>query len=393
MARTMPPPGRSGGGARTSAASLAAAAAGAVTGDRFPCEQCGAILTYAPGTSELVCAYCGHRNRIAEPAVEIVENDLRAALERGLAQAPTEEKRTVKCGACAAEFTLPADRHAGTCPFCGSTAVTDTGASRRIKPAALLPFAIGEAEAQGRLRTWLSGLWFAPSKLRQYARGSGRLTGMYLPYWTYDSRTETDYAGQRGTIYHVPVQVRVVRDGNVAYETRMVQKVRWTPVRGHVSRFFDDVLVLASRSLPSWMTDRLEPWDLQDLRAYTEAYLSGFQSEAYQVTLDEGFAVAQAKMRAALQMDVMADIGGDLQRIDRMEVIHEAPSFKHVLLPIWLAAYVFGGRSYRLCINGRTGEVQGERPWSVWKLLGLAVLIAIAVAIVALVYGNVPRGY
>ena len=77
------------------------------------------------------------------PAVEIVENDLRSALERGLAEAPTEEKRTVKCGACAAEFTLGADRHAGTCPFCGSSAVTDTGASRRIKPAAMLPFAIG----------------------------------------------------------------------------------------------------------------------------------------------------------------------------------------------------------------------------------------------------------
>ena len=293
----MPPPGSAGGGRKASAASLAAAsmaaaraAKGAVTtNDRFPCEQCGAVLTYAPGTSELVCAYCGHRNHIVEPSVEIVENDLRAALERGLAEAPTEEKRTVKCGVCAAEFTLETDRHAGTCPFCGSSAVTDTGASRKIKPAALLPFAIDEAEAQGRLRSWLQGLWFAPSKLKQYARGSGRLAGMYIPYWTYDSRTETDYSGLRGTFYMVPVQVRVVRNGRASVETQMVQKVRWAPASGHVSRAFDDVLVLASRSLPSWITDGLEPWDLQDLRAYTSSYLSGFQSEAYQVPLDEAF--------------------------------------------------------------------------------------------------------
>lgn len=384
MRSTLPSSGSSGGGPRASAASLAAG--DAAIGDRFPCEQCGALLTYAPGTSELVCAYCGHRNHIVEAAVEIVENDLRTALERGLAEAPTEEKRTVKCGACAAEFTLGADRHAGTCPFCGSAAVTDTGASRRIKPAAMLPFAIDGNEAQGRLRTWLQGLWFAPSKLKDYARGKGRLVGMYIPYWTYDSRTEADYSGQRGTVYQVPMQVRVMRNGQPSFETRMVQKVRWTPVSGHVSRVFDDVLVLASRSLPSWITDRLEPWDLQDLRPYTESYLSGFESEAYQVPLDEGFGVAQAKMREALQQDVMADIGGDLQRIGRMEVRHGGSTFKHVLLPVWLAAYAFQGRSYRLCINGRTGQVQGERPWSAWKLLGLALLIAVAAAILALVF-------
>jgi hypothetical protein len=350
------------------------------------------VLSYAPGTSELVCAYCGHRNRIVEPVVEIVENDLRAALERGLDQAPTEEKRTVKCGACAAEFTLEAGRHAGSCPFCGSSAVTDTGASRRIKPAALLPFAIDEAEARGRLRSWLQGLWLAPSKLKRYARAPGRLVGMYIPYWTYDSHTETDYAGQRGTVYHQPIQVRVVRDGRPTMETQMVQKVRWTPVRGHVSRIFDDVLVLASDSLPSWITDRLEPWDLQDLRPYAEGYLSGLQSEAYRVTLDAGFGVAQARMRDALQHDVMADIGGDLQRIESMRISHSRSTFKHVLLPVWLAAYAFGGRSYRLCINGRTGEVQGERPWSVWKLLGLALIVAVTVGIVALVYAWAPSG-
>ena len=102
--------------------------------------------------------------------------------------------------------------------------------------------------------------------------------------------------------------------------------------------------------------------------------------------LDEGFGTAQAKMREALQQDVMADIGGDLQRIGRMEVRHGGSTFKHVLLPVWLAAYAFQGRSYLLCINGRTGQVQGERPWSAWKLLGLALLLAVAAAILALVF-------
>ena len=171
----------------------------------------------------------------------------------------------------------------------------------------------------------------------------------------------------------------------------MVEKVRWTPVRGHLSRLFDDVLVLASRSLPSWITDRLEPWDLHDLRAYTEGYLSGFQSEAYQVPLDEGFGVAHGRMRAELQRDVMAAIGGDLQRIDRMEVHHDGPTFKHVLLPVWLAAYRYRGRSFRFVINGRTGEVEGERPYSAAKI---AFAIALALLVAALLaWFQIQQGY
>ena len=41
-----------------------------------------------------------------------------------------------------------------------------------------------------------------------------------------------------------------------------------------------------------------------------------------------------------------------------------------MLLPVWVAAFRFVGRPYRFVVNGRTGEVQGERPWSFWKIAG-----------------------
>ena len=235
---------------------------------RRPCEQCGALLSFRPGTGELVCEYCGHANRIVDRPVEIVEHDLRPALERGLADAPMVDTRTVKCDSCGAEFTLKPDVHAGECPFCAQRVVADPGTHRLIRPAALLPFGIEAREARERVAAWLKGLWFAPTKLKAYARTEGRLAGMYLPYWTYDSFTHTDYTGQQGTIYTEPVRVQAVVNGRRVAQTKMVQKVRWRPARGRVERHFDDVLVLASSALPTWMTDRLEPWDLHDLRPY-----------------------------------------------------------------------------------------------------------------------------
>jgi fatty acid desaturase len=82
------------------------------------------------------------------------------------------------------------------------------------------------------------------------------------------------------------------------------------------------------------------------------------------------------------------DIGGDLQRIERMEVSHFDPTFKHILLPVWLGAFRFGERSYRLCVNGRTGRVQGERPWSAWKLTLLALVVLAALAVFLVLFGG-----
>ncbi|MEZ5824614.1 MAG: hypothetical protein R3C97_07705 [Geminicoccaceae bacterium] len=249
---------------------------------QLTCEQCAAVLSYAPGRNSLECDYCGHVNAIETVPVQIVEQDLEAALQQRGHSAPIEEIQRIRCSSCQASFTFDADQHAGECPFCGQSIVTDTGAHRQIKPQAVLPFEVPEEVARERVRKWLRGLWFAPNRLKRMGQVSGALHGVYLPYWTYDSDTETDYVGRRGEIYMEPVQVRARVNGRDVVQTKMVQKVRWFPARGRVRRHFDDVLVLASQSLPTWMTDRLEPWDLGSLKPYTAHYVTGFQAEGLQ---------------------------------------------------------------------------------------------------------------
>ncbi|HEX6014629.1 MAG TPA: hypothetical protein VFY87_23125, partial [Geminicoccaceae bacterium] len=109
-----------------------------------------------------------------------------------------------------------------------------------------------------------------------------------------------------------------------------------------------------------------------------------------QLPVDQGFARAQAAMREVIAMDIRHDIGGDQQVIDRMEVDEGAPSFKHVLLPVWVAAFRFLGRPYRFVVNGRTGEVHGERPWSAWKIAGTVVLGLVLLLVLALILSGMP---
>lgn len=351
---------------------------------RFPCRQCGAFQTYEPGTDQLRCPHCGAVTPIDSHSRRIEELDWHSHLELAADHRDVEETPSVKCDACGAEFSLAEGIHADRCPFCGSAVVTDTGTSRHLKPNAVLPFAITEAEAKARLRQWLNGLWFAPSDLKRYARQNGRLDGMYVPYWTFDTDTRSTYRGQRGTVYYETVWV-TVRDqrGNTRRVQQQVARVRWTPVSGRVARAFDDVLVLASPTLPTSYTEALEPWDLHDLRGYAEEYLSGFRSEIYRIDLNQGFEIAKVKMAPIIRADIAADIGGDQQRIDHVNTTFEAITFKHVLLPIWLAAYRYRGKPYRFLVNGRTGQIQGERPYS-WVKIAFAVLLAILLLLAVL---------
>jgi ribosomal protein S27E len=335
-------------------------------------------MRFDPASGNMQCDHCGNVtalevNETHVPAIR--ELDFDRALKAQLPSADMEETRVSKCPNCGAEVTFSAEEHAKECPFCATPVVTDTGAHRHIKPRGVLPFVLDEPAARKAMTDWLGKLWFAPNGLQQYARKGRRMEGIYVPYWTFDADTRSAYRGERGTVYYV--SRRVTRNGKT--QTIREAKVRWRPTAGHVARFFDDVLVLASRSLPKRYTDALEPWDLSGLMPYQPEFLAGFRAEAYQVELEAGFTEARAKMDRQIERDVRFDIGGDRQRIHSIDTALSDVTFKHVLLPVWMAAYKYQGKSYRFVVNGQSGRVQGERPWSAWKI-AVAVILGLLVA-------------
>lgn len=350
-------------------------------GHRFPCPACGADLRYAPDKVVLRCDHCGHEEPIPEARGAIEALDLRAAERSELPQGAMETTRVARCASCGAEVEFDAAIHAKECPFCASPMVTDTGLHRHIKPQAQLPFLLTEADARAAMQKWLGRRWFAPSDLTKFARAHRGMDGIYVPYWTYDAETRTEYQGQRGTVHHQTRQVTVMIKGKPQSRMQQVPVVRWTRARGRVARDFENVLVLASRSLPKAYTDALAPWDLSVLSAYDPRFLAGFRAEGYGVPVEEAYGEAREIMNRVIAGDVRRDIGGDQQRIDRMETEIGRLSFRHVLLPVWIAAYRYGGRTYRFVVNGRTGSVAGERPYSKVKI-ALAILLAILAAIV-----------
>ena len=350
---------------------------------RFPCATCGSDLRYAPGTDTLLCDHCGSTEEILSHGSwsrnGLAELDFRKALADQLPQTEMEETRVLDCPNCGANVEFEPDVHAAECPFCATPVVSDTGTHRHIKPKGVLPFLLTEAEARVAMTRWLGSLWFAPNGLLDYARKGRRMQGIYVPFWTYDADTKTRYTGQRGTVYYETRTRRVKIDGKSVTRQEKVARVRWRQVSGRVARFFDDVLVLGSRSLPKKDTDALAPWDLSALEPYQPEFLAGFRAEAYTVPLEEGYTEARDVMERTIRRDVKFDIGGDRQRISSLDTDVSDVTFKHILLPVWLAAYKYRGKTYRFVVNGRTGTVRGDRPWSWWKI-GIVVFFGLLLA-------------
>ena len=340
----------------------------------FPCSACGAQLSFEPGKTHLTCPYCSHEQDIPveKSSADIKEHDYLAALRNpSLVQVADvhESAKEVECTNCGASTLISGT--AGNCPFCDSPMVIKENTEGIIVPESLLPFNIDKEKAKNTFTGWIKSRWFAPNDLVQKAQNEG-MDGVYLPYWTYDSDTRTEYRGERGEHYYVEEEYT---DSDGKTQTRRERKTRWYNAEGRIQRSFDDIMVCASKSLPQNLFDGLEPWPTEKLTPYNPAYLAGFSAERYAISLEEGFGLAERKMDVEIRKAIERDIGGDEQRVHRVDTQHNQITYKLTFLPLWISSFRYKEKVYRFLINAQTGLANGERPYSVMKIAMLVLTI------------------
>ncbi len=346
---------------------------------RFLCENCGANMGFDPEFGGLHCKYCGGVKEVQVSGTveeKSYEEFIRAGAQRLHPMA--EDAMQVQCSSCGAIVNFTPPETATICAFCGAKIVAQPkAADPLVAPHGVLPFSVPTKAAVTSFNKWLSSLWFAPSKLKHLA-DADKLISIYIPYWTYDAATVSDYSGQRGDNY---TEWETYTE-NGRSKQRAVTKIRWSSASGSVDRHFDDVCVPATTSLRREYLDRLEPWDLHDLKPFEPAYLSGHKAEAYRVPLDGGFERFKEIAYTVIYHDCKQDIGGDHQRISSVNTAYSDIHFKHLLLPVYSGGYRFSGTSYQIVVNGRTGVVHGGRPYS-WVKIGALVFAILLILLIA----------
>lgn len=342
----------------------------------YPCENCGSTMAWDPAAGVMACRHCGNRQAVTPAGTAVREH---AFTELALLPAKPVAKlgTAFACPNCNAR--TESDLLSANCQFCGTALVADPAAVERVAPEAVVPFGVSKQQAGDALRQWTSSRRFAPGGLKKVS-GAETFTGSYLPFWTYDSNTVSDYTGERGEHYMATETYTQQINGQSVTQTRMVQKTRWHSAQGRVSRFFDDVLVPGTTKIETKLIGKLEPWELQTAVPFQQNYLAGFQAVRYDIEPEQALESAKAQMAPVIENDCRTDIGGDEQRVHSVNTAYNGLTYKLMFLPVWFLSYRHAGKLFQVMVNAHTGEVVGHRPYSAIKIT-LTVLAALIVIV------------
>lgn len=352
---------------------------------KHPCPECGGDAEWNASKQALACPYCGTivpwTDGENPMGAAIVEHDLETALasvpddSRGL----REEKKSVRCESCRAISVFDPDRAAQRCDFCGSPAIVPVDNLRDlITPESLLPAVIPNTQVRDQLREWYRTRWWAPNKLKRAAL-TDTLHGIYLPYWTFDAHVDADWTAESGYHYYVTEHYT---DANGKSQSRQVRKTRWEHSAGSLSHFFDDDAVPGTVGVHTALLRKVEPFPtLTDLKPYDPAYVRGWTVERYQVDLRQAADTSRMQMDAVIHQLCEREVPGDTHRNLEVSANYQERTFKHILVPVWLATYTYGSKSFQVVVNGYTGKMAGEHPLS-WVKITLAVLAVVLIILV-----------
>lgn len=354
----------------------------------YPCEACGGELHFDIASQLLKCQHCGNTHELRETDGVVEERDLGTAIAfvrsgRFASAPPVEGEREIVCQNCGGHTTFSGTLTANRCPYCATPIQREDvhEAPERLPVDGVLPFQVDEREAEGLIKAWIHSRWFAPSEFKRYHR-TGSFESVYMAYFTYDADTTTRYRGQRGDHYTVTVG----SGDNRRTETR----VRWTPASGVVHNTFDDLPVFANDGFDRGRIAKLAPWPTEHAQPYSPEFVAGHLCRTYDRDVEQCFPEARHEMEQAIDTTIRRDIGGDQQRVTSSTISWRRTEYKHVLLPIWLLTVIYLGQPFQVYINGVTGEVHGQRPYSRVKIAA-AVVVALLVVIGLLVLWSQAR--
>ncbi|ALG87007.1 hypothetical protein ACH46_17815 [Gordonia phthalatica] len=348
----------------------------------YPCGSCGAALAFNPDQQNLACGSCGTTYPIVvDPKASVSKHDLHATADklRTLA-APvgqTGNEREVTCQSCGGRTIFNGTLTATLCPYC-ATPIQRTdiqNSPERLAVDGILPLRVSEDRARASITEWINSRWFAPNEFKKY-RTLGSFTSVYMSYFTYDADAITQYRGRRGDNYTV-----VVGSGeNRHTETR----IRWRSVSGTVHNRIRDLPENANTGFDAGRVRELEPWPIAEVTPYKPEFVAGHLSRTYDNDPVQVFnSAAQPRIDSIIDSTIRSDIGGDHQQISGKQTSFSLLQFMYVLLPLWLLTVNFESKPFQVFVNGLTGEVQGERPWSKIKIIATSVAVLIVVAIIA----------
>lgn len=343
------------------------------------CPNCGATVVYDPETLSMSCPFCGYSRQLPKPednGQDVEELDFSSAKNRESLDWG-KAKKSLVCKNCGAETIMDSADTAQCCPYCGSTQVMPVDDDDSVvAPGGVVPFEITKEKAAQLFKSWMKGKFFAPNEAKKSCEAKN-FSGVYLPYWTYDSQTTSPYEIKLG-FNHKDAK------GNT-YTT-------YRTYYGIYERFIDDEVVYASKKTNNPYIKSASKFDFSKLRKYSPEFIAGFLAERYTVGLDEGWNIAKGQIKNTLENEI-SSMEKKKRKADSVSKLtfntsYAKVTYKYILAPIWIANFKFKDKLYNIVVNGQNGQIRGEAPVSPIKVILTILAIIAVIVILAMIFNS-----
>jgi len=317
------------------------------------CRVCRALVD----DDDLFCPNCGTElpERATAPAAR-----------------PAKSSATSRftCQGCGASMSYDATVQALRCPYCGSKRIEHQPDAPLWQPARVIPLRIDQAGAEQRLSQFLQARRWAPSDLLMQARLQ-HMRAVYVPCWIYSVSTETHWTADTS-------QLPLGSSGD------------WRPIAGEFQSRYDDIFVPASSVLTHSELAAIGPFDLRESVPPEQIDLKQAIFEEFRVSRRE----ARRDARQLIEAREIARATSLVPKRSRnvaVNVLLSDLASEPWLVPVWVLAYQYDRKIYRVLINGQTGQVSGQAPISWWKTLLVVLTIVLALGLLAFVFAAAAR--
>ena len=120
-----------------------------------------------------------------------------------------------------------------------------------------------------------------------------------------------------------------------------------------------------------------------DLYKYDPKYLYSFSSEHYYegvlARYPESQRIMKSEIREMARQEILRKY--DVANVEEVNVNFKNVTFSQVLVPVWSSMFYYNDKEYRVVINGYNGDIEGESPISVVKVI-IAIVVVIIAAII-----------
>ena len=334
----------------------------------YQCPACTGPLHFDGKSGKLQCDYCGSSFSVQEIEALYKEKDEAAAQATAQAQAKEEQGgesnwaqsqslKAYNCPSCGAELICDESTAATSCPYCGNPSIVPGQLSDMLKPDYVIPFKLGKEEAKAALKKYYQGKPLLP---KAFSRENHieEIKGVYVPFWLYDGTAEAD------------MSFKATRTTSVTLGDTVTTTTEYYNVHRAGTVRFEKIPVDASKKMPDAHMDAIEPYDYDELKPFSTAYLPGFLADKY----DQGPDACSERAETRAQntaADLMAQTVGGYTSV--------SPTEKHVsvrrgkpiyaLLPVWMLSTRWAGKNYLFAMNGQTGKLIGDLPVSSGRAL------------------------